>query len=290
MAVITPNIPIVNLGNLYVNGLQMIQGIVNVPAAPNSVATTTIQVSPGRCRDSTDVNDIVLPQLFITGTTIPVNYVLNTAASASGQVNGLDQGALAAAVTLYYVYAIADSRGYSAAGTLLSLSATQPLLPGGYDMFRRIGTVASNAAGTGILSFHQRGASTTRYTWYNVPIDTALAAGASATLASFNWANAAAASVVPITAGIVLAKVALTADAGATRSVVFSADGSVTVAAAATVGEVIMSSPASTVTTLSLRIPASASAGPLLPMVSFYAVSNALAAVAVSVQGFIDQL
>jgi len=157
-------------------------------------------------------------------------------------------------------------------------------------MYRRVGTVLSNAAGTGILSFHQRGTGSGRDTYWNVPIATALAAGAAVVLTAFNWSNAVPAPVVPLSASKVLAKVALTADAGGTRTVVFSQDGSVTIANAATVGEVILSSPANTVTTASLQIPCVAGAGPVLPMSSFYAVSNAAAAVAVLVHGFVDLL
>jgi hypothetical protein len=274
----TPNIPIVNKGLLYVNGFAVSQGAITVA----NLATAVINVAGGQCRDSTDTNDIILPN---------ATYALNPL--ISGQVNALDVGDLAAAVTLYYVYAIADSTQYRTPGTLLSLAdniVATPTLPFGYDMYRRVGTVLSNAAGTGILSFHQRGNGSGRDTWWNVPIATALAAGNAVVLTSFNWSNATPTPIVPLTAGKVFAKVALTADAGGTRTCVFDADGSVTIANAATVGEVIISSPASTVTTASLQIPCTPGAGPVLPMTSFYAVSNAAAAVAVLVHGFVDLL
>jgi hypothetical protein len=271
-----PNIPIVNKGLLYVTGLQISIGALNA----DLLSTATLSIAAGQCRDSSDVNDI----------TLSAAVTLNPA--VVNQVNGLDTGTFAIN-TLYAVYAIADSKGFQPTGTLLSTNHTTPQLPGGYDMFRRIGAVLTNALAapnTRFLNFHQRGNNAARDFWYAVPIATALAAGNAAVLTSFNWADATPANCVPLSAGKVYAKVALTADAGGTRTCVFSADGSTTIAAAATAGEVIVSSPASTVTTASLIIPATATAGPILPMTSFYAVSDAAAAVAVACQGYQDLL
>ncbi len=263
---ITPNIPIVNAGLLYVNGLTLGLGVINADA----LSSATLVVGIGSCRNSTDTNDISLTAAA----------TLNTA--VSGAVNGLDQGALAA-TTKYAVYVIGDSTEYNATGTLLSTSFSQPLLPVGYDMFRRIGMVMSNAAGTRILNFHQRGNGSVRPTYYAVPFATLITAGASATFADViltTW--------VPISyQGRVYILSALTADAGGTRTVVYSADRTTTIAAAATAGEVIESSPASTVTSASLVVPYSVAAGVATIQ---YAVSNASAQVAVSVQGFEDQL
>lgn len=266
MSTPTPLIPPVNAGLLYVNGLQVSAGALT---APGLVVSTTLTISAGQARDVNDVNDIE----------IEAAVTLNTA--VAGVVNGLDQGALAA-TTLYAVYVIADSTDYRPAGTLLSTSFTAPLLPFGYDMFRRIGTVLSNAAATGILNFHQRGNGSVRNTYYAVPLATAIVAGQSAIFADVlltTW--------VPTTASRVQILSALTSDAGGTRTVVYSADRSTTIAAAATAGEVIMSSPASTVTSASLSVPVTSLAA---VQTIQYAVSNAAAAVAVSVQGFEDAL
>ena len=277
----TPNIPIVNKGLLYVNGFGVSQGTVNVNTG---TATGTILVSGGQCRDETDTNDIILPN-----TTYTINPFVNG-------VNGLDVGALnATAVTLYYVYVISDSTSYRTPGTLLSLAdgiVANPTLPFGYDMYRRVGTVLSNgqaSPNTGILSFHQRGIGSERFTWNNVPIATLLTAGTQTALTSFNWTATGPVNIVPLTAIRVLSEVQLTAGGGGTATVVFSADGSVTVADAATVGEVIMSSPASTVTSASLQLPCTVSAGPALPMTTYYAC-NANGTVAVLSHGFVDQL
>lgn len=265
MSLPIPTIPMVNAGLLYANNLQITPGVINADA----LSTATLNIATGQCRDSTDTNDITLSTAVLLN---PVNI---------GVVNGLDAGALAA-TTLYAVWAIGDSTGYSTAGSLLSTSFTSPSLPAGYDMARRIGTVLTNAAGTRFLNFHIRGNGSSRYTYYAVPLPTAIAAGNSAVFADVvltTW--------VPTTASHVLIQSALTADAGAARTVVYSADRTTTIAAAATAGEIIMSAHTSTVVTASLTVPCTSAAG---VQTIQYAVSNAAAAVAISVSGFIDQL
>jgi hypothetical protein len=263
-----PGIPIVNSGLLYVNDLQVSAGPLTAVA---NIACSTLTIQNGQCRDSTDTNDISLEE---------GPYTLNI--NLIGSVNGLDTGNGIGISELYSVYVIGDSRGYKPSGTLLSLSFTRPTLPFGYDMFRHIGTVQSDGTGVGILNFHQRGDGSSRSTWYAVPIATSVAAGNSAVFAPVTVT-----ATVPITASSVFFKSVLTADAGATRTVVYSADATTTIAAAPTAGEVIMSSPASTVTSMSLVVPVKNTAG---VMTFQYAVSNAAAAVAVLVQGFMDEL
>lgn len=266
MSVPQPTIPVVNAGLLYVNGLGLTQGALD---AGTGLFATTIAVASGQARDSTNVNDI----------TLSAGVTLNTA--AAGVVNGLDTGALAA-TTKYAVYAIGDSTGYNPSGSLMSLSYTAPQLPFGYDMFRRIGSVLSNAGGTGILAFHQRGNGSGRSTYYAVPLATAVTVGASTAFAVVTLTT-----WVPITASYAIIQSVLTADAGGTRTVVYSADASVTIAHAATAGEVISSSPASTVTSATLTVPSTTAAG--VQSIQ-YAVSNAGASLAVNVSGFVDQL
>lgn len=267
MSVPVPNIPIVNAGLLYVTGLHVNAGALNA----DLLSTSTLTIFSGQARNSTDINDIVL------SSTVTLNTAL------SGVPNGLDQGTLAA-TTKYAVYVIADSTKYSATASLLSTSFTAPLLPAGYDMFRRIGTVMSNAAGTRILNFHQRGTGSQRDTWYAVPFATAAITPADTAFHPIiltTW--------VPTTGIEVYISSALTSDAGGTRTVVYSADASTTIAAAATAGEVIMSSPASTTTTSSLKVPVDSTAA--VQSIQF-ALSSAAAGVAltVNVQGFVDAL
>ncbi len=252
-----PNIPIVNLGNLYLSGLNL-----------TYVTTTTFSVAAGQARDSTDVNDIVLD------TAATVNVRVNGA-------NGLDTGTLAAN-GMYYVFIVGDSTKYNDACALISLSSTAPVLPAGYDMFRRIGAIKGNATAapnTLILPFHQRGKGLDRAMYYATPIATAIAAGAAVV-----WTDVILTTFVPITATSVIAQAQLTSDAGGTRYALFAGSALVAVNVL-TVFEVIMSSPASVVTLSTLVVPATNTAG---VMTCQYAVSSAAAALAVLVGGYID--
>jgi hypothetical protein len=197
MTNIVVGFPMVNAGELYVNGLHLVY-----------IGNTSITVTAGACRDSTNQDDIVLA----ADTTLSI---------ASNGVNALDTGTVAAN-TFYYVYAIGSSlsatpeinidKQYNifASGTtilngtviaegqntpqpaytvtnnqqpatLLSASNSAPTLPAGYDMFRRVGTVLTDGS-SHILAFwqDQTGQGTNRKMWYDAPISV-LAATAAAT-------------------------------------------------------------------------------------------------------------
>lgn len=196
----------VNAGSLYINGLGI---------APGST-TTKINLAAGAARDSTNQNDIVL------SSAVTINAATNGA-------NGLDTGALGAS-TFYYVFVIGSSLGANpdvnidkqvstlASGTtvlngtviaegqvtqpvynvannyqpagLLSLSATAPTLPIGYDMFRRVGAVLTSG-GSVFLPFWQseNGNGTSRTMWYDAPISV-LAATAQAAFTAQSLAAA----------------------------------------------------------------------------------------------------
>ncbi len=188
-----PNIPMVNLGNLYISGLQL-----------TWLTTTTIQVSAGQCRDHLDLNDIQLPSSITYGptatpTTITPTYIINTAQSGALGLDILPTAGIAAS-TLYYVYAIGNSNNNSPSqpgfdplnlpSVILSLSASAPTLPRNYDMYRRIGCVRTDttAAPSHIIPFYQTAApnSSNRLMDYGtdgITAFTVLAAGASATYA-----------------------------------------------------------------------------------------------------------
>jgi hypothetical protein len=204
MTNIVTGFPMVNAGSLYINGLGIAPG------------TTTLKValSSGAARDSTNQDDIVL------AADVSINFGVNGA-------NGLDTGSIAAS-TFYYVYVIASSLsanpetnvqvqvspigGTSINGTILtqttiatptysvsnnlqpaglvSLSATAPTLPIGYDMFRRVGAVLTGGGST-VLPFWQEnnGNGTNRKMWYDAPISV-LTATASATFVAQSLAVA----------------------------------------------------------------------------------------------------
>lgn len=151
---IQPNYPIVNKGELYVNGLGI-----------SWVDGTHITIAAGQARDSTDINDISLS----------ASVTINTRVSAVA--NGIDVGNTTGNIvinTLYYVFVIGDSNSVQPTAGLLSLSATAPLLPFGYDMFRRVGAVKSDntaAPGCLILKFAQAGNGSSRWMYYSKPIN-----------------------------------------------------------------------------------------------------------------------
>jgi hypothetical protein len=278
----TPNIPIVNQGLLYVNNIQMSAGALNA----DNLTTATLILQPGQCRDSTDTNDIVLS----TATT------LNPVAANIGKVNGTDVGAIAID-TMYAVYVIADSTQYRTTGTLLSTNFTAPTLPFGYDMFRRVGAIFTAHAAARFVYFHQRGNGPVRDLWYAYN-NICLSAGNSTTLVSFNLTGAAGnvANQVPLTASKAYVFAHLVVGAGGIGHAIFSADATVTVANGGAIaanpgtGEVILSSWTSQNVDASLVIPCTPSAGPVLPMQSFYAIDANATSVSVSVQGFQDLL
>ena len=136
-----PNTPVVNAGLLYVNGCNL-----------SWVSTTAISVSAGQVRDSSNVNDIVIPACSVS-------------ISSSGVVNALDTGTIAAS-TMYNVYAIGDSTEFRSNGCLLSLSASQPTLPFGYDMYRRIGAISIDS-GSHVRPFMQVGSGNSREMLYD---------------------------------------------------------------------------------------------------------------------------
>ena len=188
-----PTYPMVNQGNLYLNGLGI-----------SFVDTTHIGVAPGQARDHLNINDIDLPvNVLLPGV---LGAEINTRFNG---LNGLDTGVLAPN-SFYYVYVIGDSTGFQPSGALLSLSATQPTMPGGfpvggYDMYRRVGTVRTDgtaAPNTLILAFLQTtaGTQTARHFWYDVAI-VVKAAGASAAYAALG-AGALSLAVPPISTDV----------------------------------------------------------------------------------------
>lgn len=162
-----PNTPIVNAGVKYVNGLEIAK-----------TAAKVISMAAGAARNSTDENDIVL------STAVSIN-------GATVGANGVDVAAIVLS-SFYAVYVIGDSTKYESTAGLLSLSATTPNLPGGYDMYRRVGWVLTDGSAN-ILQFWQYGEGQERQYYYDVGISE-LSAGSSATFAEINLAT----SVPPI--------------------------------------------------------------------------------------------
>ena len=160
-----PNNPIVNAGLLYVNGLQIGNTGANLPL---------LSLLPGAARDSTNVNDIALSS--------PVTLSLLKIGAT-----GLDTGTVLAN-TFYAVHVIGDSTDHSPTTGLFSLASFTPLLPFGYDMFRRVGWILTDSS-SNIVSFYQGGVDQNRIYYYLAPINV-LTNGTATTFTNVNMATA----------------------------------------------------------------------------------------------------
>jgi hypothetical protein len=111
-------VPIVNEGERYMNGLHL-----------EFLTTTTFQVTAGLCRDSTNVDDIILNAPVV----VDINKV---------GVGGLDEGT-PLMKQRYTVYLLGDSTKFKESSVILSLSDTGPVVDSGYDMVRIVGHIAT---------------------------------------------------------------------------------------------------------------------------------------------------
>jgi hypothetical protein len=146
-AILTPDVPVVNAGSLYVSNLQLVY-----------VDTTHLNILPGAARDYTNTNDIIL------------NSQITIDIQKSG-VNGIDKGTTDFAST-YAVYLIGDSRGYKPTAGIISLNLTAPQLPADYDMSRRIGWIVTDiSVPLKMLKFYQYGTDATRSYYYDIGIN-----------------------------------------------------------------------------------------------------------------------
>lgn len=277
-----PNSPIVNLGNLYING-----------AVLTFVDGTHLSVGKGQVRDSTDTSDIIIggnlydaPGATValsnyaaeSGTTNPVTIsnavTINTAVVGAG---GIDAGAIAAS-SLYAVYVIGDSRGFKSGSALISLNfpasaVPYPSLPLGYDMYRYVGSVSTDGAAA-LLAFTSITSNLT--TFLATPVSVLSSGNATV------FTPVVLTTVVPSTATGVYLLATLTSDAGGARTAGLKATSSTS-----TAGQVVLTSPASTVTVSTVLVPVSVVAG----VVSIsYLVSNAAASLSLSVTGFVSKI
>lgn len=173
-----PNIPIVNAGLKYVNGL-----------IPSYATTTTLSVAAGQCRSSGNVNDIIL------GSVATIDGAVNGA-------GGLDTGSLAAS-TMYAVYVVADSTEYNDTAGIISTSFSGPALPAGYDMYFRIGVWLTDGS-SHFLPGQYQGDGLERWFVY----DTLISELSAGTATSFTDVNLA--SSVPLSATLVMLQANMT--------------------------------------------------------------------------------
>jgi hypothetical protein len=317
MATINPNTAIWNAGDLYLQGMGL-----------TWVSTTQITVAQGQARDSTNLNDIFLqlpPEN--NGTPITTPFTLDNTLNGAG---GLDTGTVAAS-TLYYVYAIASSQNstinlppspqqslavppfttpdptdpvvqdayYVQANVVMSLSATTPLLPFGYDMFRYIGTVATDGS-SHFRRFIQYGTSKSRTILYDPgtgPSTTGVAIPSSPTTGSATYINVGVlTSLVPQKEVECIFDVSLTGSSAA--DAVYMAPATIDNGTTATVGSMASFSAdvASLATKGQLRCPVSLPNSTQRAALTIGAVVTALIAttttnvMAVALSGYVDNL
>ena len=136
---------IVNLPTMYINGCNLIY-----------VNGTTINVTAGQVRDSSNQFDIVIPNPLVINST-------------TKGINGLDTGSLGNNL-FYNIYIVSDSSGFRPAGAILSLSSSgAPLLPVGYDLIRLIGIWLTGGSAI-LVNIYQTGQGNDRTFFYDVPI------------------------------------------------------------------------------------------------------------------------
>jgi hypothetical protein len=126
-------IPAINLPNLYVSGLQL-----------SVTSNTTLTVQAGQSRDSTNVFDMDLGNFLGVDPNFAANTPTVLTSSVNG-LNGLDTGTVAPS-TVYAVYVLADPVHNNPPGLIMSLSTSQPTMPFGYGIFRRIGWAITDVA------------------------------------------------------------------------------------------------------------------------------------------------
>lgn len=139
---------VVNLVGLpagYIYGLTLSNNV--------SDATNDIDISTGKCRDSTDAVNLVLASALTKR--------LDAAWAVGTNQGGLDTGAIAN--TTYHIWLIKRS-DTGVVDALFSASASSPTMPANYDYKRRIGSIVRT--GAAIKGFVQDG---DEFTW-KVPV------------------------------------------------------------------------------------------------------------------------
>jgi len=137
------NTAIKNAGQLYINGFAIHRN-----------SATVIEIDAGQCRDSSNVNDIVLDSAI----------ELNVNSLGAG---GLDTGTVAG-FTIYAIHIVGDSTGYNSPAAIFSLSKDDPVVPGPYDMHRHIGWLKTDGTPE-FVNFYVSGSGNDRWLYYSEP-------------------------------------------------------------------------------------------------------------------------
>ena len=147
----------------YMNGLL-----------PTYATSTTLTITPGICNDSSSRFQMPLTSAL-------------TLNSAVNGVNALDTGTFAEA-SFYTVYLIGDVTGENPLACVMSLSAVSPLMPTGYGMWRKLGTITTLSGSAAFPVFYVTGGQQRTFT-YDAPISV-LSAGAATSFTAINCSAA----------------------------------------------------------------------------------------------------
>lgn len=243
------NEQIVNLPFLYINNM-----------IASWASNTTLSITAGQCRDSTNVDDIV----------VNATATLNTAVTG---LNGLDTGVLLAS-KMYAIYAISDitANPLNPAGYLMSLSMTAPLLPFGYGAYRLIGYWSTDASVHLLLGYISATNSSSRTFTYDAVQATAITAGAATTYTAIDLTN-----LVPVVDNTPVSLLVNFIPGAASRTANLQPTGAT--------GDAILITGQVTSVHVTQTVSVLAKLSSAAPKVS-YKVSNAGDAVAISVLGF----
>jgi hypothetical protein len=136
-----------------------VEQVVNLPfpyvygCALSTTTNTTCLVTTGFIRDDTNTIDMeVTAQLTINGAEIGAN--------------GLDIGELDTD-EWYAVFIIGDKYKFNPPAALISLSLTDPVMPNGYSVKRRIGWLKTDGSSHFIAMAHDGVGNERRYSWVN---------------------------------------------------------------------------------------------------------------------------
>jgi len=267
-----PGSPMVNLGNLYVRGAGLI-----------FLTGTTLTVSAGQVRDSTDANDILVGgNLYSNPRVAASDVTVNTALTGALGVD-VGGGAAIVASTMYAVYVIGDSRGFNSGSAVLSASFTLPSLPLGYDMYRYVGSVSMDGA-KAVRKFSQTGAALDRTMWYDPgtgPTTLGVVIPSSRTTASTAFVSAGTlTTLIPQSPVEVLLNVSYTPNA-ADDIIKFAPFGS-------TGSYASFSGVAAQLQNTVVRVPSALNATPVMDVV--VATPAAIGALVITMNGYVDQL
>lgn len=133
------NYPVKNLVSKPIFGLNV-----------SRASATTLEISEGRCRDSSNKMDLSVGSDFenLQGSTVSAPLTVDPSAVGAG---GIDAGALAAN-KVYAVYVIGDSQGYKQTAGMLSLASNStPTMPFEYNAYRLVGYALTNGSSQFIL-------------------------------------------------------------------------------------------------------------------------------------------